>query len=189
MMVGRTLSSRTDTFIRKSTIFNGAQATPGKCCFSKMFATRTARLAERVGTAPNSAGQRLHRSRSRCCDFDGDGKLDVLLTTPTPASPLRNVTQTTNHWITKLIGDPAKTLRGRCWLGHFAVVNGMKERLDVVSGAVMRRSRTSVFILPRLSDQIDKLEIHWPNGDIETIAVPAIDKLFIIRQGKGVVAK
>jgi hypothetical protein len=65
----------------------------------------------------------------------------------------------------------------------------MKERLDVVSGAVMRRSRTSVFILPRLSDQIDKLEIHWPNGDIETIAVPAIDKLFIIRQGKGVVAK
>jgi len=37
--------------------------------------------------------------------------------------------------------------------------------------------------------KVDKLEIHWPNGDIEPITVPAVDKLVIIRQGKGVAAK
>ena len=33
--------------------------------------------------------------------------------------------------------------------------------------------------------RVDKLEIKWPDGSIETFAVPAIDRIVTITQGKG----
>jgi len=33
--------------------------------------------------------------------------------------------------------------------------------------------------------KVDKLEIQWPNGNVETFDVAAIDKTMTIIQGKG----
>ncbi len=33
--------------------------------------------------------------------------------------------------------------------------------------------------------KVDKLEIKWPNGSVETFDVPAVDKIITITQGKG----
>jgi hypothetical protein len=33
--------------------------------------------------------------------------------------------------------------------------------------------------------KVDKLEVQWPDGSLEVVAVPAIDKTMTITQGKG----
>ena len=33
--------------------------------------------------------------------------------------------------------------------------------------------------------KVDRLEIHWPDGTVEDVAVPAIDRTINITQGKG----
>jgi hypothetical protein len=33
--------------------------------------------------------------------------------------------------------------------------------------------------------KVDKLEIHWPDGSVETFDVPAIDRVVTITEGKG----
>ena len=34
--------------------------------------------------------------------------------------------------------------------------------------------------------RVEKVEILWPNGLRETLAVPAVDRFFTIVQGKGI---
>jgi hypothetical protein len=36
---------------------------------------------------------------------------------------------------------------------------------------------------------VDKVEIHWPSGSKEEIAIPAIDRVFTIKEGKGIVSQ
>ena len=33
---------------------------------------------------------------------------------------------------------------------------------------------------------VEKVEIHWPGGQVETIKLPNIDRIFTIEQGKGI---
>ena len=33
---------------------------------------------------------------------------------------------------------------------------------------------------------VDKLEIRWPSGKKETVALPGVDRIFTIVEGKGV---
>jgi hypothetical protein len=35
------------------------------------------------------------------------------------------------------------------------------------------------------ANKVEKLEIHWPSGNVETIAVPSVDRFFTITEGKG----
>jgi hypothetical protein len=34
---------------------------------------------------------------------------------------------------------------------------------------------------------VDKVEIHWPDGKQETLALPKVDRYFAIEEGKGIV--
>jgi hypothetical protein len=35
--------------------------------------------------------------------------------------------------------------------------------------------------------QVDKVEIHWPDGQNETVAIPGVDRYFAIEEGKGLI--
>jgi hypothetical protein len=37
------------------------------------------------------------------------------------------------------------------------------------------------------STAVDKAEIHWPSGLVETVPLPAVDRYFAIEEGKGLV--
>jgi len=34
---------------------------------------------------------------------------------------------------------------------------------------------------------VDSIEIHWPGGAVEKIRVPAVDRIYTVEEGKGII--
>ena len=124
-------------------------------------------------------------------DLFNDGHIDVVLNNvdSTPAL-LRNVTKNNNHWVTlKLVGGP-KSPRDAIGAKVFLTANGIRQRGDIISGASYGSSsdQRAHFGLGS-SDKIDKVEVHWPSGKKEELAVPKVDRIFTIVEGEGIAGK
>ena len=145
---------------------------------------------ERVGAAPGSALANAWPGRGMAVgDLDGDGRLDLVINN-LDAKPvvLRNVVATAGHWLgLKLVGDVAKK-SPRDAIGSIAYVTigNVRQRQDVISGAVYcsQNDMTLHFGLGAAT-KVDKLEIKWPDGTVETVDVPGVDRVVTITQGKG----
>ena len=145
---------------------------------------------ERVGAPPGNAMANAWPARGLAVgDLDGDGRLDLVINN-LDAKPvvLRNVAATSGHWLgLKLISDVAKK-SPRDAIGSIAYLTTgkLRQRQDVVSGAVYcsQNDMTLHFGLGA-AIKVDKLEIQWPDGSVETFDVPAIDKVVTITEGKG----
>jgi hypothetical protein len=103
---------------------------------------------------------------------------------------LRNVVKNGNHWIAfKLIGGP-KSPRDAIGAKIFVAAGGVRQRADVISGGSYGSSSD-----PRLhfglgsATKVEKVEIHWPSGKTEEIAVSGVDRILTVVEGKGVVEK
>ena len=145
---------------------------------------------ERVGAPPGSALANAWSGRGLAVgDLDGDGRLDLVINN-LDAKPvvLRNVAATNSHWLgVRLIGDVTKK-SPRDAIGSVAYVTtgAVRQRQDVLSGAgfCSQNDMTLHFGLGAAT-KIDKLEIKWPDGSVESFDVPAVDKVITITQGKG----
>ena len=145
---------------------------------------------ERIGAAPASALATSWPGRGLAVgDLDGDGRLDVVINN-IDAKPavLRNVAASAGHWLNlRLVGNPEKkTPRDAIGSVAYLTTGKIRQRLDLVSGAVYcsQNDLTLHFGLGAAT-KVDKLEIQWANGSLETFDVPAIDKTLSIIQGKG----
>ncbi|HEY0547344.1 MAG TPA: CRTAC1 family protein [Pyrinomonadaceae bacterium] len=149
------------------------------------------RIFERVGAAPGSGLAGAWSSRGLAVgDLDGDGRLDVVLNNcDSYPAVLRNVSETKNHWLElRLIGDVAKkSPRDATGSIVYATTGKLRQRLDLVSGASFASQND-----PRLhlglgaATKLDKLEVKWPDGTLETFAVTGIDRALTLVEGKGV---
>jgi len=121
-------------------------------------------------------------------DLFNDGHIDAVINnmdgTPTL---LRNVVENGNHWVElKLIGGPHGP-RDAVGAVVYLTANGFRQRADVISGGSFASSSD-----PRLhfglgaSASVNKLEVHWPGGAVETVKLPGVDAIYIVRQGTGV---
>jgi hypothetical protein len=141
---------------------------------------------ERVGAAPNSALANAWPGRGLAVgDLDGDGRLDLVINN-LDAKPtlLRNVATSTGHWLSvRLIAKAPLDAIGST---AYVTTGTIRRRQDVVSGAVFcsQNDLTLHFGLGSAT-KVDKLEIRWPDGSTEVVAVPAIDKTITVSQGKG----
>jgi len=121
-------------------------------------------------------------------DLFNDGHIDVVLNN-VDAGPalLRNVVKNDNRWIgLKLIGGP-KSPRDAIGAKVFLTAAGTRQRADVFSGGSYGSSSD-----PRVhfglgsAMKIDKIEIQWPSGSKQEIAVPSVDRIFTVVEGKEV---
>ena len=65
--------------------------------------------------------------------------------------------------------------------------NGIRQRRDVLSSGsyISANDRRLKFGLGDATDA-GTAEIHWPSGAKETIKLPAVDRIFTIKEGKGI---
>jgi len=145
---------------------------------------------ERIGAAPGSGLASAWQSRGLAIgDLDRDGRLDLVINNmDSRPSILRNVAAPTGHWLSvRLVGDPSKkTPRDAIGSIAYLTTGKIRQRLDVISGAVYcsQNDPTLHFGLGAAT-KVDKLEIEWANGAVETFDIPAIDKGITITQGRG----
>jgi hypothetical protein len=121
-------------------------------------------------------------------DLDRDGRQDMVINN-LDAKPavLRNVASQTGHWLAlRLIADGTKNPKDGIGSVVYLTTGKVRQRRDVISGAVYCSQNDLVLHFGLgAATKVDKLEIQWPDGTLELIQVPAIDKTVTIIQGKG----
>jgi enediyne biosynthesis protein E4 len=120
-------------------------------------------------------------------DLFNDGHIDVVINnldqTPTL---LRNVMANGNHWVgLKLIGGP-KSPRDAIGAKVFLTAGGVRQRADVFSGGSYgSNSDPRVHFGLGKATKVDKVEIDWPSESKQEITLPAVDRIFIVEETKG----
>jgi enediyne biosynthesis protein E4 len=91
----------------------------------------------------------------------------------------------------KLIGNPAKkTPKDATGSKVFVTANGMRQRFDAISGAsYASQSDQHISIGLGTATKIEKLEIQWAGGAVETINIAGVDRLLVVEEGKGIINK
>jgi enediyne biosynthesis protein E4 len=120
-------------------------------------------------------------------DLFNDGHIDVVVnnmdSTPTL---LRNFVSNGNHWVgLRLIGGQ-KSPRDAIGAKVFLTAGGVRQRADVFSGASYGSSSDPRVHFGLGSDnKVEGVEIEWPSGEREKLAVPTVDQNYTVRQGQG----
>jgi len=122
-------------------------------------------------------------------DLFNNGKIDVVINCidHVPAL-LQNVNSDKHHWVgLKLVGGP-KSPRDAVGTAVYLTAGGMRRREDVLSGGSYESSNDQrVHFGLGDSAAVDKVEIHWPSGAVESVALPAVDRFYVVEEGKGVI--
>ena len=122
-------------------------------------------------------------------DLFNNGQIDVVINPLVGhAVLLRNVTSDHNNWVElKLVGTGPKTPRDVIGAAVYLTAGGIRQRGDVISGgSYMSSNDQRVHFGIGSATKVDKVEIHWPGAGIETVHLPAVDRIFTITQGKGI---
>ena len=123
-------------------------------------------------------------------DLFNDGKIDVIVN-PIDSPPvlLRNVNPDRHHWVEmQLKGGPKSPRDATCAVAYLKA-NGMRQRQDVLaSGSYISSNDRRLHFGLGDSTDAGTVEIHWPSGNKETIKLPAVDRIYTITEGKGIVS-
>lgn len=121
-------------------------------------------------------------------DLFNDGKIDVVISV-IDGHPilLRNIFKTKNHWVElKLVGGP-KSPRDAVGSTVYLTAAGMRQRGDVISGgSYMSSNDPRVHFGLGSAVHVDSVDIHWPDGHLEKLNLPAVDRIYTVEEGKGI---
>jgi hypothetical protein len=121
-------------------------------------------------------------------DLFNDGKIDVVINNADGVPVLlRNVNPDHNHWVElKLIGGPGSP-RDAVGATVYLTAGGDRQRGDVLSGgSYLSSNDPRVHFGLGAASAVDSVEIHWPDARKENVALPGVDRIFTITEGKGV---
>lgn len=147
---------------------------------------------ERIGAAPGSGLALALKARGLAVgDLDGDGRLDVVINNmDSKPTVLGNVTSPVGHWLSiRLVGDTSKkTSRNAIGARVYLTTGKTQQRRDVLSGAsYASQNDLAVHFGLGSATSVEKLEIKWPDGSVQTVRVPGVDRKITIVQNKGIV--
>lgn len=145
---------------------------------------------ERVGAPAGTALATAWPGRGLAIgDLDGDGRSDLVINNLDAApTVLRSIATGTGHWLDlKLVGDVAKkSPRDAIGSVVYLSTGKIRQRQDVFSGAIYcsQNDMTLHFGLGAAT-KVDKLDVQWSNGALETFEISGVDKSVTLTQGKG----
>lgn len=122
-------------------------------------------------------------------DLFNDGHVDVVINNiDSPPTLLRNIVQNDFHWIgLKLVGG-AHSPRDAIGAKVFVNAGGVRQRGDVTSGGSYGSSSDlRLHFGPGRATKVDGIEILWPNGATQRVWPPAVDRIWTVVEGKGMV--
>ena len=123
-------------------------------------------------------------------DLFNDGKIDVVIS-PIDGPPvlLRNVNDDHHHWVELKLAGSGKSPRDAVGATVYLTSNGMRQREDVMSGGsfISSNDQRAHFGLAYATDP-GSAEIHWPSGAVESVKLPAVDRIYTVTEGKGITA-
>jgi len=123
-------------------------------------------------------------------DLFNDGKIDVVINNLDGAPfLLRNVNPDHHHWVElNLVGGP-RSPRDAVGATVYLTAAGIRQRGDVLSGgSYLSSNDLRVHFGLGDTSTVDSVEIHWPSGTVEKLAVPRVDRILTIEEGKGITA-
>ena len=152
-----------------------------------LFRNLTNGRFERVGAAPGSGLALALTARGLAVgDLDGDGRLDVVMNNiDSRPAVLRNVTSRAGHWLSiRLVGDASrKSARDAIGARVYVTTGKIRQRRDVISGtSYASQNDLTVHFGLGSATSVDKLEIVWPDGSVQTIRVSGVDRKITIKQ-------
>jgi hypothetical protein len=119
-------------------------------------------------------------------DVDGDGALDLLVTTVAgPARLYRNVAPGRGHWLLVRVLDPA--LRRDAYGAEITVRAGnrsWRRWLNPGSSYLVSNDPRAHFGLGAV-DHVEAIEVVWPDGTEEAFGGGGADRLIVLRKGEG----
>jgi hypothetical protein len=123
-------------------------------------------------------------------DYDNDGDIDVLVINMNDRPTLlRNDTARTAHWITlRLVGVKSN----RDGLGARVRIDagGKRQTTEVRGdGSYLSHSDTRAHFGLGAATRVDRVEIRWPSGLVETATGLAADRFYVAREGGGIAAR
>jgi hypothetical protein len=124
-----------------------------------------------------------------CGDLDGDGALDLLVTTVAgPARVYRNVAPGRGHWLLVRALDPA--LKRDAYGAEITVRAGGRRWLRWLNPAssYLCSNDARVHFGLGQAERVDAIEIRWPDGTVEVFPGGASDRAMVLRKGEGSVA-
>ena len=121
-------------------------------------------------------------------DLFNDGKIDAVVTPIDGAAVLlRNVNDDHHHWVELQLTGGTHSPRDAVGAVVFLTANGMRQRGDVLSsGSYISSNDKRVHFGLGDAAKAGVAEIRWPSGRKETVRLPAVDRIYSIREGEGI---
>ncbi len=120
-------------------------------------------------------------------DFDNDGDVDILIMNQNePPSLLRNDVTGDGHWL-KVKLEGVKSNRSAIGARVTAHYGGKRQAQEVLAqSSYLSVSDRRLHFGLGAAESAD-LEIRWPNGNLESIAKVAANRLVVVKEGAGIV--
>jgi len=120
-------------------------------------------------------------------DYDNDGDIDALVINMNERPTLlRNDTPPGHHWITvRLVGSKSN----RDGIGARVRIDAGKQKQTTLvrgDGSYMSHSDTRAHFGLGETARVERLEIRWPSGVVDTATGLAADRFYVAREGSGV---
>ncbi len=119
-------------------------------------------------------------------DYDNDGRIDAIVVNINDRPTLLHNESAVAHWATfRLVGT--KSNRDAIGAKVLVTAGGRRQSIEVRSGGSYASSNDlRAHVGLGSTTRIDRVEIRWPSGLVETSSALAADRFYLAREGRGI---